>query len=148
MWPAAGAAWNSALDALLGPYQVVDSWTRKLDLSCSWQQLLGRYGVHGLLLAGTLLGKLARWAAGCALLQRARVHAGHGRSGHSPHTVSPTREHQHLGCYGHALDVPYHSVALALMYEVYVLLRAFEQYPCLLALLLLLIPPLQVHTPR
>jgi hypothetical protein len=63
MWPAAGAAWNSALDALLGPYQVVSSWTRKLELGCGWQQLLGRYGVHGLLLAGTLLGKLARWAA-------------------------------------------------------------------------------------
>jgi hypothetical protein len=64
MWPVAGAAWNSALDALLGPYQVVSSWTRKLELGCGWQQLLGRYGVHGLLLAGTLLGKLARWAAG------------------------------------------------------------------------------------
>ncbi|WIA10725.1 hypothetical protein OEZ85_010899 [Tetradesmus obliquus] len=61
MWPAAGAAWNSALDALLGPYQVVASWTRKLDLSCGWQQLLARYGVHGLLLAGMLLGKLARY---------------------------------------------------------------------------------------
>jgi hypothetical protein len=62
MWPAASTAWNSALDALLGPYQVVSSWTRKLELGCGWQQLLGRYGVHGLLLAGTLLGKLARCA--------------------------------------------------------------------------------------
>jgi hypothetical protein len=59
-WPAASAAWNSALDALLGPYQVVDSWTGKLDVACGWQQLLWRYGVHGLLLAGTLLGKIAR----------------------------------------------------------------------------------------
>lgn len=76
MWPAAGAAWNSALDALLGPYQVVASWTRKLDLSCGWQQLLARYGVHGLLLAGTLLGQLARWATVSSCKQALTVIAG------------------------------------------------------------------------
>lgn len=56
---AAGDAWNTALDALLGLYQVVHSWTSKLPPG-TWQQLLGRCGAHGLLLAGTLLGKLAR----------------------------------------------------------------------------------------
>eukprot|EP00879_Flechtneria_rotunda_P023759 GHRR01025152.1.p1 GENE.GHRR01025152.1~~GHRR01025152.1.p1 ORF type:complete len:141 (+),score=50.41 GHRR01025152.1:318-740(+) len=60
-WQQAGQAWNSALDALLGPYQVISTWTHALELG-TWQQLLGRYGVHGLLLTGLLLGKLARWA--------------------------------------------------------------------------------------
>lgn len=59
IWPAAEDAWGGALDALLGPYQVVRNWTTKLTLG-SWQELLARYGAHGLLLAGTLLGKLAR----------------------------------------------------------------------------------------
>jgi hypothetical protein len=58
-WSQAGEAWSSGLDALLGPYHVVESWRHKLDLG-SRAELLKRYGVHGLLLAATILGKLAR----------------------------------------------------------------------------------------
>lgn len=48
------------MDALLGPYHVVDTWRQNLDLRGSGPDLLRRYGVHGLLLAATILGKLAR----------------------------------------------------------------------------------------
>lgn len=59
-WPQASEAWSSAVDALLGPYHVVDTWRQDLDLRGSGADLLRRYGVHGLLLAATILGKLAR----------------------------------------------------------------------------------------
>lgn len=58
-WPAAAEAWSSAVDVLLGPYHVVDTWRHSLQLGSS-TELLAQYGVHGLLLAGILLGKLAR----------------------------------------------------------------------------------------
>jgi hypothetical protein len=47
------------VDALLGVYHVVDVWRTKLELG-SGEQQLKRYGVHGLLLAVSILGKLAR----------------------------------------------------------------------------------------
>eukprot|EP00775_Hariotina_reticulata_P005829 gene5829-6070_t len=59
-WPQAEQAWSSALDALLGPYQVMTNWSATLQLG-SWAELLGRYGVHGLLQAAVLAGKLARY---------------------------------------------------------------------------------------
>lgn len=59
-WSKATDAWSASIDALLGPYHAVHTWQHKLQLG-SHQQLLRRYGVHGLLLAATLLGKLARW---------------------------------------------------------------------------------------
>lgn len=63
-WSKASEAWSSAVDALLGVYHVVDVWRTKLDLG-SGEQQLRRYGVHGLLLAVSILGKLARWAHWC-----------------------------------------------------------------------------------
>lgn len=58
-WSQASEAWSSAVDALLGPYRVVETWRSKLELG-EGAVLLRRYGVHGLLLAATILGKLAR----------------------------------------------------------------------------------------
>jgi hypothetical protein len=58
-WSKASEAWSSAVDALLGVYHVVDVWRTKLELGSEEQQLK-RYGVHGLLLAVSILGKLAR----------------------------------------------------------------------------------------
>lgn len=55
----ASEAWSSAVDALLGAYRVVEVWRTKLELGSNEQQLR-RYGLHGLLLAATILGKLAR----------------------------------------------------------------------------------------
>jgi hypothetical protein len=48
------------VDALIGPYQVVSTWGEQLDLG-STTALLAAYGMHGLLLAVELLGKLSRW---------------------------------------------------------------------------------------
>lgn len=58
-WSKAKEAWSGAVDALLGVYHVVELWRTKLELGSNEQQLK-RYGVHGLLLAVTILGKLAR----------------------------------------------------------------------------------------
>lgn len=56
----AGGAWGDALDTLLGPYQVLGCWRAELT-GLTGAQLLARYGAHGLLAAGCLLGKLARY---------------------------------------------------------------------------------------
>jgi hypothetical protein len=76
-WQQAGAAWGDALDALVGPYNSIRCWRGHLE-GRSPGQLLGMYGLHGLLLAGgVLLGKLARWGAGCAPVAKlARLGAG------------------------------------------------------------------------
>jgi hypothetical protein len=63
-WKEAAVAWGDALDTLLGPYQVLGCWRAELAAR-SGDALLRSYGAHGLLLAASLLGKLARWA--CAL---------------------------------------------------------------------------------
>lgn len=63
-WSKAKESWSSAADALLGPYRVVDAWRLKLELG-THEDLLKRYGVHGLLLAVTMLGKLARCGGTC-----------------------------------------------------------------------------------
>lgn len=74
-WSKASEAWSSAVDALLGVYQVVDVWRTKLELGNGEQQLK-RYGVHGLLLAVSLLGKLARWARWCVWESSDEAHLG------------------------------------------------------------------------
>lgn len=62
-WGAAGGAWSTALDELLGQFGVVKSWRTTLQLDQQdWPSRLKRYGMHGLLQAGVLLGKLARCA--------------------------------------------------------------------------------------
>lgn len=69
-WKDAAVAWGDALDTLLGPYQVLGCWRSELA-GCPSDALLRSYGAHGLLLAGSLLGKLARWAC----IDRWRMHA-------------------------------------------------------------------------
>lgn len=57
---AARAAWNEALDTLVGPYQVIGCWRQQLG-DLTQKAALEAYGLHGLLLSGAILcGKLAR----------------------------------------------------------------------------------------
>eukprot|EP00798_Chlamydomonas_sp_ICE-L_P023815 gene23815-9378_t len=58
-WGVATTSWNDALDALIGPYQVLKYWRKALD-PMSQPEILQSYSVHGLLLAAILLGKLSR----------------------------------------------------------------------------------------
>ncbi|GFH16836.1 uncharacterized protein HaLaN_13340, partial [Haematococcus lacustris] len=77
-WGAATAAWSSALDTLVGPYQtprgvrIIETGYNDVQVLRCWRKVLdGRtpanilesFGVHGCLMAGgCLLGKLARYA--------------------------------------------------------------------------------------
>jgi hypothetical protein len=58
-WAEAGTAWSDALDTLLGPYQVLCCWRAQLA-GLRGDEPLRKYGAHGLLQAGALLGKIAR----------------------------------------------------------------------------------------
>ena len=60
-WALATVSWNEALDSLIGPYQTLKNWRKALD-PLSREQILQKYGLHGLLLSGVLLGKLARYS--------------------------------------------------------------------------------------